>query len=142
MQFLETLDDLSEDILAEAATAIASATAGKQLISIYENPSSSKMAQINKENSLIHGLRIIVDIEKNKMYMFNAELTHSAAAQEIYKKIISDTDGKHFYGFADTDGKTKGFRYLLRRNKEEKKSYDKVRKMIDDNKFITWGEQF
>lgn len=134
MQFEELLDNLYEEYA--DSTKVRGNT-----FSVYKNPSSKDIKSLSKEGRF-DGIRIIVDTDKNDCYIFDSELLHAEAARLIYKKRVSDSDGIHFFGFAGTDGVTKGFRYLLRRNPKEKKSYNKVKEIINKNKILKWGEQF
>lgn len=135
MQFIDVLDNLQEKWLG-------SKIKSGNTLGIYKNPTSNDMKAI-KDEGRFDGLRVIVDTETGDSYIFDSEMLHAEAASLIYKrKKISDTDGIHFYGFVGTDGKTKGFRYLLRRNEKEKKAYNKVKEIINKNKVLTWGEQF
>ena len=133
MQFEQFLDNLQETYLIEGTKPIHSVQVGKKLFSIYENPSHGAVARIKKEaDSSIYGLRLIVDLVKNKLYVFNSDLMHTKAAKELYGKY--DSDDKHLFGFSKIDGSDTGFRNLLKRDKE----YKKVRDLVDKNVFLTW----
>ena len=134
MQFIDVLDNLQEKWLD-------SIKQGNHTLNVYKNPTSDDLKNLKKENRL-DGLRVIVDTSTSNCYIFNSLLLHAEAAKMIYNKRVSDSDGIHFYGFAGIDGGTKGFRYLLRRNEKEKKSYKKVKEIINKNKVLNWREQF
>lgn len=134
MQFEQLLDTLQEDYLAEGPKKlIHSVQEGNKLFSIYENPSHGVVAKIKKEaDSTIYGLRLIADLEKKRLFVFNADLMHNKAAKELYGKYKSDD--KHIFGFAKIDGSDTGFRNLLKKDK----SYKEVRDLVDKNTFLTW----
>ena len=133
MQFIDILDNLHE----EYADQIKKKFRGEdRTMTIYKNPSNSEMRKLKKEGA--EGFRIIIDVKKKNIYLFDKEILHSEASKELFKVELHGSEENYRLGFADDTGKIVHVRSFFDRVPRERKLNNIIRKWVSEKSKLTW----
>ncbi len=134
MQFEELLDNLYEVY----------ADSGKpedKTYSIYKNPSNSERKKMIEEGgTAFDGFRILLDLKKRDIYLFDSRLLHAEASKILFGQEFDGSESGYRLGFASNIGKILYIKNFSGRTSADKKKYNEIKEWVSKKSRLTWSK--